>query len=66
MHLSTPSCLGCCPLIGGGSVVVDSLLIVALFAGFCNCSMFWCALLCNHIDGEERWLLCCVYLTDVT
>ena len=28
--------------------------------GFCNCSMFWCALLCvqfkfcNHLDGEER------------
>ena len=26
--------------------------------GFCNCSMFCCALLCvhscNHLDGEER------------
>ena len=28
--------------------------------GFCNCSMFWCALLCvhysfrNHLNGEER------------
>ena len=22
--------------------------------GFCICSMFCCALLCNHLDGEER------------
>ena len=47
--------LGCCSFIGGGSVVVDSLLFVALFAGFCNCSMFCYALLCNHIDGEEGY-----------
>ena len=28
MHLSTPSGLGCCPFLGGGSGVVDSLLVV--------------------------------------
>ena len=42
----------------GGSVVVDSLLIVTPIAGFCNCSMFCYVLLyvleCNHLDGEER------------
>ena len=27
-----------------GYVVVDSLLIVALIVGFCNCSIFCCAL----------------------
>ena len=27
---------------GGGSVVVDSLLIVTPIVGFCNCSMFCC------------------------
>ena len=27
-------------------VVVDSLLIVTPIVGFCNCSMFCCALLC--------------------
>ena len=32
----------------GGSVVVDSLLIVTPIVGFCNCSMFCCALLCVH------------------
>ena len=30
------------------SVVVDSLLIVTPIVGFCNCSMFYCALLCVH------------------
>ena len=29
-------------------VAVDSLLIVTLYLGFCNCSMFCCALLCVH------------------
>ena len=47
MHLS-PSGFGCCPFSGGGSVVVDSLLIVTPIVGFCNCSMFCCALLCDH------------------
>ena len=28
--------------------VVDSLLIVTPIVGFCNCSMFCCALLCVH------------------
>ena len=28
----------------GGSVVVDSLLIVTPIVGFCNCSMFCCTL----------------------
>ena len=40
MHLS-----GFC---GGGFVIVDSLLIVTPIVGFCNCSMFCCALLCVH------------------
>ena len=30
------------------SVVVDSLLIVNPILGFCNCSMFCCAILCVH------------------
>ena len=29
-------------------MVVDSLLIVIPIVGFCNCSMFCCALLCIH------------------
>ena len=49
MHLSpNPSGFGCCPFLGGGYVVVDSLLIVAPIVGFCDCSMFCCALLCVH------------------
>ena len=35
-------------LIRHGSVVVDSLLIVTPIVGFCNCSMFCCALLYVH------------------
>ena len=30
------------------TVVVNSLLIIAPIVGFCNCSMFCCALLCAH------------------
>ena len=41
MHLSPP-------VAYVGSVVVDSLLIVAPIVGFCNCSVFCCALLCVH------------------
>ena len=33
---------------GGGSVIVDSLLIVTPIVGFCNCSILCCALLCVH------------------
>ena len=41
--------LGCCPfLLGGGSVGVDLLLIVAPVVGVCNCSMFCCMLLYVH------------------
>ena len=29
-------------------MVFDSLLIVTPIVGFCNCSMFCCALLCIH------------------
>ena len=32
----------------GGSVFVDSLLIVSPIGVFRNCSMFWCASLCVH------------------
>ena len=31
-----------------GPDVADSLLIVTPIVGFCNCSMFCCALLCFH------------------
>ena len=31
-----PSGFGCCPFLGGGSVVVDSMLIVTPIVGFCN------------------------------
>ena len=41
MHLS-PSGLGCCPFSGGGSFVVDSLMIVTPIVRFCNCSMLLC------------------------
>ena len=40
--------LGCCPFLGGGSVVIDLLFIVAPIVGFCTCSVFCCALLCVH------------------
>ena len=33
-------------ILGGGSVVFDSLLIVASIVLFCVCSMFCCILLC--------------------
>ena len=38
----------CCPFCGGGSVVVDSLFIVTSIVRFCDCSIFCCALLCDH------------------
>ena len=37
----------CCPFYGGGSIVVD-LLIVTPIVGVCNCSMFCCTLLYVH------------------
>ena len=45
-----PGGLGCCPFLGGGSVVVDFfvLLLPLWDSGFCNCSMFCCAFLCVH------------------
>ena len=51
MH-SSPSGFGCCPFLGSGSVVVDSLLIVTPIVGFCNSSMFCCTLLCVHSSFE--------------
>ena len=47
-YILAPSGLGCCLFIGGGFVVVDSLLIVAPIVGFCKFSMFCCSLLCVH------------------
>ena len=47
-YIWAPSGLGNCPFWGGGSVVVDSLLIVTPIVGFCNFSTFCCALLCVH------------------
>ena len=35
-------------MAGCGSVVIDSLLIVTSIVEFCNCSRFYCALLCVH------------------
>ena len=32
----------------GGLLIFLSLLIVTPIVGFCNCSMFFCALLCIH------------------
>ena len=46
--IEAPGGLGCCLFYGGGSVVIDFLLIVTLFVGVCNCSMFCCTLLCVH------------------
>ena len=46
--LKPPSGSGCCPFLGGGSVVVDFLFIVTLIVGVCNCSMFCCTLLYVH------------------
>ena len=36
--------MGCCPFLGGGSVVVDFLFSVTPIVGVCNCSMFCCTL----------------------
>ena len=43
--LHPPGGTGCCLFKGGGSVVVDLMYIVTPIVGFCNCSMFCCALL---------------------
>ena len=45
-----PSGFGCCPFQCGSSVVVDALLIVIPIVGFCNCTLFCCALFCVHIS----------------
>ena len=44
----SPSGLGCCPFLGGGSVVVGFLVIVTPIVGVCDCSMFCCTLLYVH------------------
>ena len=48
--------------------VVDSLLIVIPIVGFCNCSLFCCALLCVHFSfaiismvKRELAALLCLY-----
>ena len=57
---------------GGGSVVVDLLLIVTPIVGFCNCSMFCCKLLCVHssfaiiLMGKRKLVACYVYLSGVS
>ena len=54
------NCVDCCPFLRGGSVVVDSLLIVTPIVGICYSSMFYRSLLCVHSSfaiismGEER------------
>ena len=57
MHFSPPPpppplwlSLGCCPFLGGGSVVVDFLFVVTPIVGDCNCSMFCCTLLYVHFS----------------
>ena len=47
VHLGS---LWLCPVWDGGSVDVDSLLIVVPIVGFCGCSIFCCALLCVLSD----------------
>ena len=47
-YIYAPGGLGCCPFLGGGSVVVDFLFIVTPIVGVCNCSMFCCALIYVH------------------
>ena len=56
-----------------GSVVIDTLLIATLIVGFCNWSMFCCALLCVHssfsiilMGKRESWLFrfCFVFLVS--
>ena len=57
---------------GGGSIVIDSFLIVAPTVGVCNCFMFCCALLCVHsslaiiLMGKRKLvaLLCFVFLVS--
>ena len=57
---------------GAGSVVVDSLLIVARIVGFCNCSMLCCAFFVSILVlqssrwGRDSWLLCSVCLPGVS
>ena len=38
--------LGCCPFLGGGSVVVDLLFIGTPIVGVCNCSVLLYVTLC--------------------
>ena len=42
--------LGCCPFLGGCSVVVEFLFNVTPIVGVCNCSMFCCALIYVHFS----------------
>ena len=63
--------LGCCPFLGGGSVVVDLLFIVIPIVGVFNCSMFCCMLLYVHtsfaiILGRDSRFFCLVCLTGVS
>ena len=52
MYLSPPLGLGCCPFLGGGSVVVDILLNVlpidCVIVGVLCLFLFCYALLCVH------------------
>ena len=47
LHLSPthPGCTGCCPFLGGDSVVVYSLFVVTL--NVCCCFLCWAFVLCN-------------------
>ena len=54
MHLSPIGGLGCCPFYGGGTVVVE--LIMLTLWGFCVCSLFCYAILCVLSSFAIIWL----------
>ena len=68
MHLSPPPRgLGCCPFLGGGSVAVDSLLILPLWDSvivLCFAMRYFMSILVlqSSLCGRESWLLCLVCL----
>ena len=66
----SPGGLGCCPFLGGGSVVF--YLLFNVFLILCVGSVFVSVLLCITLcpfyfckRGRERWLICFSCLTDV-
>ena len=56
--------MGCCPFLGGGSVVVEFLFIVTPIVGVCNCSMFCCTLPIAIILMGKRELVALLNLSS--